>query len=120
MKSYRELRVWDDSMDLAVQIYEITTTFPKYEQYGLGSQMQRAAVSIPSNIAEGNSRHSTKENLHHLRYALGSLSELTTQIELSFRLHYFVSEQKEKLMANCDIVGKKISNLVNSLQRLVE
>ena len=76
IKSFRDLRVWQAAMDLVEQIYLLTHTFPKHELYGLASQMQRAAVSIPSNIAEGQTRGYTKEYLHHLSIARASLAEL--------------------------------------------
>ena len=76
IKSFRDLRVWQAAMDLVEQIYLLTRTFPKHEIYGFASQMQRAAVSIPSNIAEGHTRGYTKEYLHHLSIARASLAEL--------------------------------------------
>lgn len=85
MKSYRELIVWQKSIDLVVLVYTLTREYPKEELYGLVSQMRRAAVSIPSNIAEG-SRRLGKDRLHFLRIAYGSASELETQIEISRRL----------------------------------
>jgi four helix bundle protein len=78
IRSFRDLRVWQVGMDLVEQIYLLTQTFPKYEMYGLAGQMQRAAVSIPSNIAEGQVREHLKEYLHHLSIARSSLAELET------------------------------------------
>ena len=78
IKSYRDLRVWQAGMDLVVRVYRLTQGFPTHELYGLTSQMRRAAVSIPSNIAEGHTRESSKEYLHHLSIAQGSLAELET------------------------------------------
>ena len=88
MQSYRELLVWQKAMRLVTDIYRITSAFPKSETYALASQMQRAAVSIPSNIAEGHSLKHTKAYLRHLAIASGSLSELETQIDISKRLGY--------------------------------
>jgi four helix bundle protein len=91
--SYRDLRVWQSAMDLAEKVYLLTQAFPQRETYGLSSQMRRAAVSIPSNIAEGHTKESTKDYLYHLSIAQGSLAELQTQIELSGRLLYLTSDQ---------------------------
>src|SRR6187401_1440650 len=88
VRNYRELKVWQHSIELSASIYQLTSGFPKEELYGLTSQMRRAAVSIPSNIAEGHSRESTKEYLHHLSFALGSLAELETQLVIAERLKY--------------------------------
>lgn len=83
LNSFRDLRVWQLSMELVEIIYRLTQNFPKYEIYGLTSQIQRAAVSVPSNIAEGHTREHTKEFLHHLSIAQASLAELETQLEIS-------------------------------------
>ncbi|WP_224487998.1 four helix bundle protein [Robertkochia flava] len=85
---HTEMEVWKRSMDLAVEAYNMTSTFPKEEKYGLISQINRAAISIPSNIAEGAGRHSVKEYLHFLNIATGSASELETLLRLSQRLNY--------------------------------
>ena len=86
VKSYRDLRVWQASMDLVELIYQMTRGFSKQETYALCSQMQRAAVSIPSNIAEGHTREHIKEYLHHLSMAQASFAELETQLEIATRL----------------------------------
>jgi four helix bundle protein len=88
IKSYQDLKPWQFSIDFAEQIYCITESFPKHELYQLSSQMQRAAVSIPSNIAEGHARESSREFLHYLSIALGSLAELETQLVLAQRRAY--------------------------------
>jgi four helix bundle protein len=87
MTTYRELGIWQKAMALAVAIYDATSGLPKSEQYGFTSQMRRAAVSIPSNIAEGYGRQSPKQQYKFLENALGSASELETQIELASRLN---------------------------------
>jgi len=97
VNGFRELRVWQAGMDLVEQIYLISRAFPKHELYGLASQMQRAAISIPSNIAEGHARSYTKEYLHHIAIAQGSLAELQTQIEIAARLTYGEQEQFEHI-----------------------
>src|SRR5438874_2185875 len=92
MASYRDLIVWQKSLELAHAIYAATARFPKAELYALTSQIQRSAVSIPANIAEGHDRESTKEYLHHLSFSLGSLAELKTLLTLANRLNYVPQE----------------------------
>jgi four helix bundle protein len=93
-----DLRVWQLAMDLVVEVYAVTKQFPDSEKYGLGSQMQRAAVSVPSNIAEGAGRESNADFLRFLTISRGSLSELETQLLIAQRLNYVadVSEQLNK------------------------
>src|SRR4051812_25006582 len=86
IRSYRDLRVWQQSMDLAETIYEVTKTFPDNERYGLISQLRRAAASVPSNIAEGH-RRSLGDYIRHLLFSSGSLAEIETQLILSQRLN---------------------------------
>jgi four helix bundle protein len=88
IKSHKDLKVWQESMTLVTQIYKISEDFPKHEIYGLSSQIRRAAVSIPSNIAEGAGRKGENEFKRFLFIALGSLSEVETQLEISQRLNY--------------------------------
>jgi len=88
LKSFRDLRVWQLAMELVEITYRLTKNFPKNEMYGLTSQIQRAAVSVPSNIAEGHTREHTREFLHHLSIAQASLAELETQLEIGARLKY--------------------------------
>jgi four helix bundle protein len=90
INSFRDLRVWQAGMELVEQVYLLTQIFPKREMYGLASQIQRAAVSIPSNIAEGHTREHSKEFLHHLSIAQASLAELETQLEIATRLKYLL------------------------------
>ena len=115
LKSFRELIVWKKSMDLAVRIYRATKRFPKSEMFGLGLQMRRAAVSIPSNIAEGQSRNSRNEFRHFLGIARGSLGELDTQIELSSRLEMLKAEDTAILTNLIEEIGKMLSGLKRSL-----
>ena len=95
MKSYKELIVWQKAVDLVVLVYKLTRVYPKDELYGLVSQMRRAVVSIPSNIAEG-SRRTGKDRTHFYRIAYGSGSELETQIEISKRLQFAPEHDLEK------------------------
>ena len=88
VKRYTDLVAWQKAMDLVEQIYRITKSFPKEELYGLSSQLRRAAISVPSNIAEGHCRNGRREFVHHLSIALGSLGEMETQIILASRLGY--------------------------------
>jgi four helix bundle protein len=92
-KTYRELVVWQKAMDLAEETYRISRQFPKHEIYGLASQVQRASVSIASNIAEGHARRSRKEFVHHLSYAKGSMAEAETQMILATRLGYIPRDE---------------------------
>ena len=101
MHNFRNLQIWKDAMDLAQEIYEIVESIPKMETYGIISQMTRAAVSVPSNIAEGSGR-SDKDFAHFLTIALGSLYELNTQIILSERIGYLNAEQSSDLQAKAD------------------
>ena len=91
-RKHRDLRVWQDSIRLVKNVYLATETFPKHEIYGLTSQMRRASVSVPTNIAEGSARISRKELLHFLSIARGSLSELDTLAEISMALGYLSNE----------------------------
>ncbi len=88
IKSYKDLQVWKDSMDLVIDIYKLTEKFPNSELYGLTSQVRRSSVSVPSNIAEGSGRKYSKEYVHFLYVSKGSLLELETQLEISNRLGY--------------------------------
>ena len=96
-------------------LYLATAKFPSDELYGLRSQMRRAAVSIPSNIAEGQARHSQKEFMHFLSNARGSLAELETQLTLCAELGFIRTNVSEHLLANCSEIGKMINGLYNSL-----
>ena len=117
VKSYRELIAWQKAMDLVVQVYEMTRTFPREEVYGLTSQLRRAAVSIPSNIAEGQGRRSSKEFMRFLGIAYGSLQETETQIILATRLGDLEAAQEAQLLEQCAEVGKLINGLINALRR---
>jgi four helix bundle protein len=97
MHNYQELKIWQEGRKLVKSIYLMTATFPKEEIYGLTSQIRRAAISIPSNIAEGTGRNSDKEFQRFLDYAMGSLFELETQIILSHDLNYITLEEFEKV-----------------------
>lgn len=118
MKSFRELRVWQAAMNLVEKVYRLTRRFPKHETYGLASQIQRAAVSIPSNIAEGHTREHIREYLHHLSIAQGSLAELETQVEIATRLKYVQPEQLEGVLSDVNSLGRQLYALRNSLAKV--
>ncbi|HEV7844340.1 MAG TPA: four helix bundle protein [Pyrinomonadaceae bacterium] len=115
--SFRDLRVWQAGMDLVAQVYKSTQTFPSQEVYGLTSQMRRAAVSIPSNIAEGHTREHTKEYLHHLSMAQASLAELQTQIEIAGRLKYLLPETERRVLEQAVSLSKQLYALRNGLTK---
>ena|SRR5438876_1224349 len=116
IRNYRDLVVWQKAMDLAKQCYQATRTFPSEERFGLTSQIRRAAVSVPSNIAEGHGRSHTKEYLNHISMAKGSLCELETQLELSHRVGYMSEEVLEPLMALSDEIGRMLTALRQKLE----
>jgi four helix bundle protein len=113
-KCYRDLEVWRLGLDLVEAVYRCTAELPKSEIFGLAAQMRRAEVSIPSNIAEGQARSSSKEFLHFLSIALGSLAELATQFELAHRLGYSVA-QFSIAESQIELLGKKLHRLRSSL-----
>lgn len=117
IQTYRELEVWKISMDLANRIYDITEIFPKNEMYGITSQIRRSAVSIPSNIAEGSARSGTKELLHFINIARGSLAELETQLILSEKRRYLKQSDLEQLLSITNSIGKMLTRLYQSLER---
>ena len=117
LKSFRDLRVWQLAMELVELIYTTTRDFPKEELYGLTSQIRRAAVSIPSNIAEGHTREHTKEFLHHLSIAQASLAELDTQLEIAVRLKYVSGETMLLFNERLVSLGKQQYALRNALLR---
>jgi four helix bundle protein len=120
VQNFTDLRVWQAAMDLAEQIYRLTWTFPRQEQYGLSSQLQRCAVSIPSNIAEGHSRNQTGEYLRLLAIARGSAAEVKTQILLAMRLAYLDQEKGQQILRSIDELLKQITALRTAIQRFNE
>lgn len=116
VKGHRDLLVWQESMALVTLIYQCTASFPKEEVFGLTSQMRRAAVSIPSNIAEGAARNGKREFIQFLGIARGSLSELETQILISRDLGYLSSPALE-ITEKIDRLFKLLNGLLGSLQR---
>ena len=115
IRSYRELIVWQKSIELTVRTYELTRRFPAEEKYGLTSQMRRAAASVPANIAEGQARRSKGEFLQMLGIARGSLAELETFLTLSERLRLIGSETGNSLLEDCAEINKMLAGLMRSL-----
>ena len=114
-RSHRDLKVWSEALDLTEVIYRLTSTFPRHEQYGLTSQLCRAAVSVPANIAEGCARSGTKELLHFLSIVQGSLSEVDTLLEVASRLGY--APDTKDARARLDRVSGLVMGLATSLKR---
>ena len=118
-RSYRDLEVWQKAMDLVTDIYSTTNSFPDTEKFGLTNQLRRAAVSIPSNIAEGQGRGSKKEFNQFLNIAYGSLQEVETQIEISTRLNFISNEQSTPLLDQCSTIARMLNGLKRSLRCLL-
>ena len=114
-RSFRDLIAWQKAMTLVTEVYTATATFPKREMFYLTSQMRRAAISIPSNIAEGNGRATHVDRCHFLYRARGSSLELQTQVEIAARLGYLDRESAGMLDAQANEVGKIINGLLNAL-----
>ena len=115
IQNFRDLDVWKLGMEIVVDVYNITKGFPKEETYALASQMRRAAVSIPSNIAEGFNRYHNKEYRQFLYIALGSCAELETQIEVAFELRYIEQSTKDKIIEKADHDSRMLRNLIKKL-----
>ena len=113
-----KLEVWSLSHELTLQVYKVSHSFPKYEQYGLCSQMRRSSASIPTNIVEGQARTHLKEFIQFLYIARGSQAELSYQIFLAFELDYVNEELYNQMSANCNRVGMMLNKLISSLQNL--
>ena len=113
--NYGELIVWQKAMDLVTEIYKITATFPSEERFGLSSQARRAAVSIPSNIAEGHGRKASGAYLNHLSIAYGSLMELETQLQIALRLNFVSADETTTLLAQTKEIGKMLNGLKKSI-----
>jgi four helix bundle protein len=115
IKSHRDLIAWQKAMNLVVTIYHATKSFPKDETYGLTSQIRRAAVSIPANIAEGQGRRQKGEFRQFLGNARGSLLELDTHLELALRLEYLKTEHYAAILEQVQEVGRLVNGLLRSL-----
>jgi four helix bundle protein len=115
IKHYRELEVWNQAMDLVIEIYFLSKKLPKDERFGLISQMQRASVSIPSNIAEGYGRTHRGDYLHHLSIARGSSCELETQMIIAGRLKFITQPDVKKSWQLAQAVGKMLTSMQKKL-----
>ena len=116
VKSYRDLIVWQKSLDSVDLIYDVTESFPSKEVYGLTNQLRRAGVSIPSNIAEGHARQSTPEFIRFLSIARGSLAEVETQLIIANRRHYLQSDKLDNMMLLSDEISRMLVSLMNKLR----
>jgi four helix bundle protein len=116
IKNYKDLSVWQKAMNLTEEIYRLVKFLPREETYSLSDQMRRAVVSIPSNIAEGHGRNSTKEYLNFLFIARGSQLELETQLLICLRLKYFSELEAKVALDLCDELNRMLNALINSLK----
>jgi four helix bundle protein len=117
VKHHQELIAWQKAMDLVEDVYKVSRDFPREEIYALTSQIRRVAVSIPSNIAEGQGRRTTADFLRHLSIAYGSLGEVETQILIAQRLKYLVQGKVEQVLSRAAEVGRILNGLMASLER---
>ena len=117
METHKDLCVWHQGIELVTAIYLITKTYPKEEIFGLVSQMRRAAISVPSNIAEGYARGTDREKLHFLRISSGSMSEIETQVMLSLNLGYISQESYKELSEKVTSVWKQLNALISSIKK---
>ncbi|MBZ9629101.1 four helix bundle protein [Psychroflexus sp. CAK1W] len=117
MKTHKDLEVWKESIDFVTELYKVTNEFPKSEQYGLTSQIRRAAISVPSNISEGFARKGIKEKIRFLYIALGSNSEVETQLIIANNLDFVNNEDFESLETNNKNLGKRLINLIRFFER---
>ena len=119
METHRDLRVWQQSIDFVSSIYLMTRSLPKEELFGLVSQMRRAAVSVPSNIAEGYARGTDKEKIHFLRISSGSMSELETQLTLCLKLGYISQEEYNATSEKLVSVWKQLNALISVIRKRI-
>jgi len=117
VRHYQELIVWQKAMDLALLVYKATIGFPQREVFGLSIQLRKAAISIPSNIAEGQGRNTTRDFVHYLSMSNGSLQELETQVTLASRLNYLDEVQQTEILDRPAEVGRLINGLTKSLTK---
>ena len=116
VKNYRDLLIWQKSIALVTDVYKLTSKLPSEEKFGLQSQIRRAAVSIPSNIAEGHSRWYRKEFLHHLSISYGSLAELETQLLIAEELRFIKQDEVQSILEKTTEIGKMINGLRKKLK----
>jgi four helix bundle protein len=120
MNDFRELIIWQKAMDMIVDIYKISAKFPSEERYGLTSQIRRAVISVPSNIAEGFGRKTTSDFIHFLHISRGSLYEFQTQLEVSLRLSFISKNEADELLVKAKEIEKMINSLILSLKKRIK
>ena len=118
--SHKDLVLWQKSMDLTVEVHRLARCFPNFELFGLGAQLRRAAVSVPSNVAEGAARRTTRDFISFLHIARGSLAELETQLLLARRLHYVDDASAQALATEVEEVGRLLNAVIRGLRRRLE
>ncbi len=119
METHKDLRVWQQSIEMVTFLYKVTMTFPKDEFFGLVSQLRRAAVSVPFNIAEGYARGTDREKLHFLRMSSGSMSEIETQLMLSLKLGYMNQDSYNQESERVTSVWKQLNALISSVKKRI-
>ncbi len=115
INSYRDLRVWQEAMELAELCHLLTRGFPREEMFGSSSQIRRSSASVPANIAEGHGRENRGSFIQYLRIAQGSLKELETHLLLAQRVGLLAADQAEPVLARCELLGKRLRSLIRSL-----
>jgi four helix bundle protein len=115
MHNFKELKIWQRGMELAVEVYRVAETFPKDERFGLTSQVKRCVVSVPSNISEGAGRATEKQFRHFLEFSMGSINELQTQMELARRFNYIDQETNDRILDEALQVYKMILAFYNKI-----
>jgi len=115
---FKRLEVWKDSMILVKKVYSVTSSFPESERFGLSSQLQRAIVSVASNIAEGSGRGTKRDFINFLNHARGSIYEVMTQLEIAASLRYTSREKVDILIEDCEGLARRINALINSMKRV--
>jgi len=116
IRNYRDLQIWQKGIELVDVVYSLTSQFPPHELYGLGGQLRRAAISVPSNIAEGWTRQSTKDYIRFLCIAKGSLAEIETQLAIASNLHYIEPAKAEGVQQQSIALSKMISGVISALR----
>ncbi|MEQ8847593.1 four helix bundle protein [Botrimarina sp.] len=117
VSSFRDLKVWRLGVEISLAVYRVTTNFPDHERFGLTAQLRRAAVSIPSNVAEGNARESTKDYLRHLSIASGSLAEIETQLLIATELGFIDTGDYDDLISLCEEESRMLRSLQHALRK---
>ena len=116
IRSFKDLKVWQKGVDLVELIYKVTKKFPKEEMYGLSAQLRRAAVSVPSNIAEGFGRYHNKEYKQFLHVALGSCAEIVTQMIIAERLRFVEKSVSEQILSQADEISRMLMSLIKKVR----